>query len=164
VRGHRESAVKRPWHWIFPIVYGLHLLDEGLVAGGLPRWSTEQGFHFTMQNWLSVSIISFFLFTSSVWLVARQTWPSWVLLALATHMALHVLTHLGASAWWSSISPGTLSGLLLVAPLAVWSGWWGMHALSRGTLVRAAIIGAATFQAPWDLLVRFIFGLPFGTV
>jgi len=161
VHGSREGAAKRPWLWVFPLVYGLHLVDEGLFAGGLPRWSTEHGFHFTLQNWLSVTAISFVLFTGAVWLVARRTWPSWVVLALAIHMTLHALVHVGASAWWLSLSPGTLSALILVVPLVLWTAWWAWRVLSRRERVRAAIVGVLTFQAPWDLLLRFIFGLPF---
>ena len=149
----------RPWPWLFAVVYGLHLLDEYFVPPGLPQWSTERGFHFTTQLWLSVSIISFSIFSASVWLVARRAWPPWVLVALAVHITLHALAHLGASAWALSFSPGLLSGLILALPLAVWTFRWAQHALSRKALLLSAILGAATFQAPWDVLVRLLFGL-----
>jgi hypothetical protein len=155
--------VSRPWPWLFAAVYGLHLLDEGLVAGGLPRWSSEQGFHFTVLNWLSVSSLSFFLFTGTVWLVARRTWPPWVLVVLAVHLTLHGLAHFGASMWWHSLSPGALSGIVLALPLAAWTFRWARLALPPKTFVGAAVLGAATFQAPWDLLVRIVFGLPMWT-
>ena len=80
---HPEPTPRRPWPWLFVVVYGLHLLDEGLVAGSLPMWATEHGYHFTTQHWLSVSLISFCLFSASVWMVARRTWPPWVLVTLA---------------------------------------------------------------------------------
>lgn len=153
----------RPWPWLFVVVYGLHLLDEGLVAGGLPQWATEHGFHFTTLNWLSVSIVSFCLFSASAWLVARQTWPSWVLLALAVHITLHALAHLGAAIWTLSLSPGMLSGLILALPLAIWTFLWAKHALGRKVLVFSSILGVATFQAIWDVLVRLVFGLQFWT-
>jgi hypothetical protein len=159
----RATTPMRPWPWLFAVVYGLHLLDEGFVPPGLPRWSTEHGFYFTIQNWLSVSVVSFSLFSASVWLVARRTWPAWVLVALAVHITLHALAHIGASAWTLSISPGMLSGLILALPLAAWTFRWARHALQRRVLVRAAILGAASFQAPWDLLVRLLFGLRFWT-
>ena len=154
----------RPWPWLFVVVYGLHLVDEGLVAGSMPQWATERGFHFTTQHWLSVSIISFCLFSASVWLVARRTWAPWVLVALAVHITLHALAHLGAAIWALSLCPGMLSGLFLALPLAVWTFQWARHAFSRKVLVRACILGVATFQAIWDVLVRLLFGLQFWTV
>ncbi len=158
---HPEATLRRPWPWLFVVVYGLHLFDEGLVAGSLPQWSTEHGYHFTTQHWLIVSSISFCLFSASVWMVARRTWPPWVLVALAVHITLHALAHLGATVWALSFSPGLLSGLTLALPLAVWTFRWAEHALSRKVLVRAAILGVVSFQAPWDVLVRLIFGLQF---
>ena len=154
-----EPTLMRPWPWLFAVVYGLHLLDEGIMGGGLPQWSTARGFYFTAQHWLSVSIISFCLFSATVWLVARGTWPPWVLVALAVHITLHALAHIGATVWWRSISPGALSGLILCLPLAAWTFRWARHALSRRVLIRSAILGAATFQAPWDVLARLLFGL-----
>lgn len=82
-------AASRPWPWLFAIVYALHLLDEGLVAGGLPDWST-----------------------------------------------------------------------VLALPLATRTLRWARAALPRRLLLGAALCGMASFQAPWDLLVRWVLGLP----
>ena len=159
----RARSIARPSPWLFAAVYALHLLDEGLVAGGLPHWSTQNGFHFTSLNWLSVNAVSICLFGAAASLVDRGTWPSWVLVSLAVHIALHAVVHLGASAWWLSLSPGTITGVLPGLPLAAWTLCWARHALDRRLAVRAAILGMLTFQAPWDLLVRLLFGLQFRT-
>ena len=45
-------------------------------------------------------------------------------------------------------------------PLASWTLRWSGDEYDRRVILRAALIGAATFQAPWDLLVRWLFGLP----
>lgn len=156
-----ELPTPQPIPWLFAGVYVAHLLDEGLFAGGLADWSTARGFHFTIENWLFVNAASVCLFTLAVALVARNRWPSWVLVSLSVHIALHAFAHVGASLWWRAISPGTLSGLALALPLAVWCARWGWQTLEPRTLARAAAIGAATFQAPWDLLVRLVFGLRF---
>lgn len=152
-----------PPSWLFALTYAMHLLDEGLVAGGLPRWSTAHAFQFTFVHWLSVSSISLVLFSGATALVARRVWPSWVLVSLAVHVSLHALVHLGASVWWLSLSPGTLSGAALALPLAFFTLRWGLHALGRRTFVRAVAIGAVSFQAPWDLTVRLVLGLPIWT-
>ncbi len=156
-----RSPITRPAPWIFAVVYGLHLFDEGTFAGGLAHWSTEQGFYFTIENWLVANAISICLVVVAVYLVARDTWPSWVLVSISVHLTLHAIAHLGVSVWWWSLSPGAISGLLLALPLAIWCLCWGRRALEPRTFVRAVLIGAATFQAPWDLLVRLLFGLQF---
>jgi hypothetical protein len=150
-------AAPRPW--LFATVYALHLLDEGLAPPGLAAWGMAQGYYFTFGHWLSVSLLSFVLFGGALWLVARGTWPPWVLVALAAHVALHALLHVGASLWASSLSPGTATGVLLALPLAAVTFEWGRAELRRPLLLRALLLGAATFQAPWDLAIRLAFGL-----
>ena len=151
--------MRRPAPWLFALVYGLHLLDEGLLPPGLARWANDLGYPFSPEHWLAVSSASFVLFSAALWLVARRTWPSWVLVALATHIGLHGLAHLGASVWAGSVSPGMLTGLFLALPLSVWTFRWGQQVLDRKLLVRSVLVGAATFQVPWDLMIRLAFGL-----
>lgn len=154
-----RPPITRPAPWLFAAVYALHLADEGMLSGGLAHWSTEHGFYLTLGNWVFANLLSISLVITSVLLVARGTWPSWVLVSISVHMILHAIAHAGASLWWWSLSPGALTGLFLAIPLAVWCLRWGRSAFERGTFIRAALIGAATFQAPWDLLVRLLFGL-----
>jgi hypothetical protein len=155
----KRPPISRPAPWLFVAAYALHLFDEGTLSGGLARWSTEHGFHFTIENWVFVNAISITVVVAAAYLVARNTWPPWVLVSISVHLALHAFVHVGASLWWSSLSPGAITGLLFALPLAIWCLVWGRHALDTRTFVRAAFIGAATFQAPWDLLVRSLFGL-----
>ncbi len=154
-----RPPISRPAPWLFAAVYALHLLDEGTLFGGLAHWSTRHGFHFTIENWILANAVSISVVVVAVYLVARDTWPSWVLISISVHIALHAFAHAGASLWWWSLSPGAITGLSLALPLAIWSLRWGRRAFEPRAFVRAVLIGAATFQAPWDLLVRFLFGL-----
>lgn len=151
--------MRSPAPWLFALIYGLHLLEEGLLPPGMVRWSNDFGYSFSFEHWFVVSSASFVLFSGASWLVARGSWPSWVLVALATHIGLHGLLHLGASVWVRSVSPGTLTGILLALPLSVWTFRWALQELDRKLLLRSALLGAATFQAPWDLMIRLAFGL-----
>ena len=64
------------WTWLFPPVYGLHLLDEYFTSIGLAVWSTQQsGITFTEAAWLAVNVPSLALFTVSTSLAVRRTWP-----------------------------------------------------------------------------------------
>ena len=87
-----------PSPWLFPLVYGIHLLDEYFLPPSLAPWSVEQwNLHFTKELWLAINIPSWLLLTGAVWLVARRTWPAWVLVSLAVNIGLHALMHLVAS-------------------------------------------------------------------
>ena len=154
-----QAPISRPAPWLFAATYALHLFDEGTLSGGLAHWSTEHGFHFTIQNWVFANVVSISAVIIAVYLVARDTWPAWVLVSISVHLSLHALAHTGASLWWWSVSPGAISGVLFALPLAIWCFRWGWRAFEPRILIRATFIGAATFQAPWDLLVRFLFGL-----
>ncbi len=159
-----RPTISRPAPWLFTATYALHLFDEGTLSGGLAHWSTSHGFHFTIENWVFANAIAISFLITAVYLVTRDTWPSWVLVSISVHLSLHAFAHVGASLWWWSLSPGAITGVLLALPLAIWCLCWGWRAFEPPTLARAALIGAATFQAPWDLLVRFVFGLRVWTI
>ena len=61
-----HSAIARPAPWLFAAAYALHLLDEAAVSGGLARWSTERGFHFTIENWLLANAITIVLLVTAL--------------------------------------------------------------------------------------------------
>jgi hypothetical protein len=161
----RESEVTRPSPWLFALAYTLHLMDEYLVPPGLPGFAVEQfNFYFTEQHWLIVNAISLAAFWGAVGLIARGTWPSWVLVALATHLCAHGTIHLVASVLVLSPSPGLASGVALSLTLCVWTLLWAARTLDRRDFVRAFAIGLVTFQAPWDFFVRLVFGLRWSAV
>ena len=76
-----EHPSLRPAPWPFAAVYALHLLDEGTLFGGLAHWSTSRGFYFTIENWLLANAVSIGVVIAAVYLVTRDTWPSWVLVS-----------------------------------------------------------------------------------
>jgi len=165
MRDESELIVARPWPWFFSLVYTIHLLDEYLAPPGLPQWTVERfNFYFTEQHWLIVNVISLSVFWTVVWLVARGTWPSWVLMTLATHIFAHATVHSVASAWAVSLSPGLSSSLALSIPLAIWTFVWAARTLDTRVVVWSFLLGLATFQAPWDVLARLVFGLRWSAV
>ncbi len=155
-----NPVVAQPRPWLFALAYALHLADEYFAPPSLAPWGTEHfNIYFTKSMWLAVNISSLILFLTTVWLVARRTWPSWVLVTLAVHMSLHALMHGLASAWAASASPGLSSSLLLILPLAAWTLLWARGTLDKRVLLGSGILGIATFQPPLDFLVRLAFGL-----
>lgn len=114
------AVISAPSPWLFAFVYAVHLVDEGGVAGGLPAWATAHGYLFTLRHWLWVSSISLLLFSTSVWLVSRHTWPSWVLVAeSASHGVLvAAITNDGEREWMFYVADdgGTTSRLVHEVP------------------------------------------------
>ncbi len=152
------AAAPRPA--LFVAVYAIHLLDEGLVQGGLAAWSTRNGFHFSIENWVFVNVVSMLVVTTAMLQVARGRWPSWLLVSMAVHLLLHAAIHVVATVLWQSLSPGAVSGVLVAAPLAFVTLRWGWRSLDSRSLILGSLVGVLSFQAPWDLLVRVLFGLP----
>lgn len=140
--------------------YALHLGDEGLLLGGLSRWSMAQGFHLSKANWIAANAIAGLLLGIVVLGISRRRWPDWLLVSISAHLVLHGLIHSAASIWWSSLSPGAITGVFVALPLSVWCLLWARSALTRRDLVVGLIVGALSFQAPWDVAVRRALGLP----
>ncbi len=158
-----SEAVRKPPLGLFVATYVVHLLDEIALFGGLPGWGMERGFYFTIENWLIANSIAICLLLVAVFLTSRGIWPAWVRVSIATHLSLHAIIHLCASLWGASLSPGALTSVAFLIPLAIWCFRWARSSFSRRTLTIAVLIGAATFQAPWDLLLRLLLGLPVWT-
>jgi hypothetical protein len=149
------------WIWLFPPVYLVHLLDERLFGIGTAEFATRYlGMHFTDFAWLLVNVPSFLLVTLTAWLVARRSWPQWLAVTLATHLALHALGRVPTSIWFSTIAPGLLSGLLLCLPLAVATWIWAERGLSRTQLLRGLLLGLASFQPLWHFLLLPVLPAP----
>lgn len=142
------------WLWSFPAVYLIHLLDERCYGIGTATFATEYlDIYFTDAAWLAVNVPSFLAVTAAAWLVARRTWPDWVAVALATHLALHGLGRLPASMWFGTVAPGLLSGLVLCTPLALATFARGYRSLPRAQLGTGVLVGIASFQPLWHLLL-----------
>ena len=147
------------WIWLFPLVYGLHLLDERFVGPGVAVWSTQAfGITFTNEAWLAVNVPTFAVLAVATWFVSRGYWPSWVTAALATHVAAHAILHTGASAWAVSWSPGLATSLLACVPLAVATFSRAFVSLTPGQLCRGVLGGVLSFQPLWHAVLLPVLG------
>ncbi len=153
VEGSRSTAAAR-WVSLYPLVYLTHLIDERFFGAGTATWWAERtGVYFTNSGWLAVNIPSFALMTLAAWLVARRTWPSWVAVSLATHIALHALVRIWGTALYLSLSPGVLTGVALCLPLSIYTWRLAARSLHRTDLLRGAAVGLASFQPVWHTLL-----------
>ncbi len=139
---------------LYPGVYLVHLIDERYYGIGTADFATQYfGIYFTNEAWWAVNVPSLMMLTATATLVARQVWPRWLAVALATHLALHGLMRVPTSAWTLTIAPGLISGLLLCLPLSVITLLWGWSALPRTQFRNGILVGIASFQHLWHFLL-----------
>lgn len=147
-----QKIYSNGWLFLFPSVYLAHLIDERYFWIGTAEFSTRYlGIYFTNGVWWAVNVPSMVLVAVTALLVARGTWPQWVAISLAVHLALHGLGRIPTSLGTLTIAPGLVTGVLLCTPLAAVTLWRGYKALSRPEMVRGGLVGLASFQPFWHV-------------
>jgi hypothetical protein len=148
------SDVPRPWLWIFPPIYFLHLLDERFFGIGTAAWATQHmGVYLTNDAWLIINVVWFILLTLTTWLVARGTLPKWVVVVLATHIAIHSLTRIWGSIVFAGWSPGVLTGVVVGMPWATTIFYRAIRVYSPRQVALGVIGGVLSLQPLWDFLM-----------
>jgi hypothetical protein len=139
-----ENAFGGAWIWLFPTAYLVHLAEEFWSPPTFYVWASRfAGIDFTARVFLATNTLFAALMIVAVALIRRGTWPPWVVLALATVVALNGLLHLLGTALSRSYSPGLLSGLLLYLPLGAATLVRGTRQLGTGAVQRGVAAGIA---------------------
>ena len=111
------------------------------------------GVYLTNEAWLIINIVWFVLLTLTTWMVARGTLPSWVVVILATHMAIHSLTRIWGSVVFPGWSPGVVSGVAVGLPWAMAVFYRGFRVYSHRQLAFGVLGGVLSLQPLWDFLM-----------
>lgn len=149
------------WLSLFPAIYLVHLVDERFFGIGTAIFSTRYfGIYFTNAAWWAVNVPSVIALSLAALLVARGSWPQWVVVALAIHLLLHGLLRVPTSLWTFTIAPGLITGLLLCTPLAAATLWRARTAFSKRDAIRGLFAGAASFQPLWHLVLLPVLPAP----
>lgn len=113
------------WGWLFPATYALHILEELLGGEGFAAWMARvAGVELGARQFLVWNALALLLMASGVVLAERFRHLRWLLLAYGVAFLLNALSHLAATLYTETYSPGLVTGLLLWLPL-------GAHALLR---------------------------------
>ncbi|HEX9918450.1 MAG TPA: HXXEE domain-containing protein, partial [Pyrinomonadaceae bacterium] len=105
--------------WLYPATYAIHLLEELWGGEGFTAWLARvAGVQLSTHKFLVWNALALALTALGVWLAARYRRLRWLPLAYAVAFLLNALSHLAASLYTNSYSPGLVSGLLLWLPLA----------------------------------------------
>jgi drug/metabolite transporter superfamily protein YnfA len=111
-----RAAWPAAWAWVFPATYALHILEEWW--GGFNVWAARlTGVEATPGEFLLWNGVALLSMSASIVLTLRFKSFGWLLLAYGTAFLLNALSHLIASLYTTSYSPGLVTGLLFWLPL-----------------------------------------------
>jgi hypothetical protein len=106
------------WGWLYPATYAIHILEELWGGEGFIAWLARvAGVELAARQFLIWNALALLLMAAGVWLASRYKSLRWLPLAYAVAFLLNALSHLAASLYTVSYSPGLFSGLLLWLPL-----------------------------------------------
>jgi len=116
----RSSVESWPaaWGWLFPASYAIHILEEWWGGEGFTAWlASVAGVELAARQFLYWNALALLLTAVGVALTLRFRNLRWLLLAYGVAFLLNALSHLAASLYTVTYSPGLFSGLLLWLPL-----------------------------------------------
>jgi len=118
MRPGERTAWPAAWGWLYPATYAIHILEELWGGEGFTAWLARvAGVELSAGQFFNWNALALLLMASGVWLALRYRHLRWLLLAYGVAFLLNALSHLAASLYTLSYSPGLLSGLLLWLPL-----------------------------------------------
>jgi hypothetical protein len=114
----RRARWPAAWGWLFPATYALHILEEWRGGEGFTAWMARvAGVELSTGRFLVWNAAGLVLMSVGVLLTMRFRHLRWLTLAYGTAFLLNALSHLAASLYTNSYSPGLISSLLLWLPL-----------------------------------------------
>jgi hypothetical protein len=130
------------WVWLFPATYLIHIAEELWLGEGFHVWvSRFGGGGLELETFVALNAIALVFVIAGIAPVRTVRSMNWFIVAIATTLSLNGVTHLMASAYTASYSPGLISGNLLWIPLAVF-GWWQVrHRVSQNAFRAAVLFG-----------------------
>jgi hypothetical protein len=130
------------WNWLYPATYAIHILEELWGGEGFNAWLARvAGVQLSTHRFLLWNALALSLTALGVWLASRYTQLRWLPLAYAVAFLLNALSHLAASLYTNSYSPGLVSGLLLWLPLATLALLYSTRTLSRRARRAGLLVG-----------------------
>ena len=106
--------------WLFPAVFAVHIVEEGLAGEGFCRWIRRTvGREIAPGTFVAANLVFEAAMVAAVHRATRRDDAAWVAPALGLIGAANGLGHLAGSVATRSYSPGVASGAGLWAPLGL---------------------------------------------
>ena len=136
------SSPTGPWIWLFPLAYGLHIVEE--YAFHFPAYiANVSGQHLSNMQFLLLNAALLFLTAAvTVFVLARPS-EAWMVVTLAAVLAINAAVHLLGSIVTATYSPGSVTAAVLYIPLVVYAVRRVLPHLVRSQAIRAVVLGAA---------------------
>jgi hypothetical protein len=151
------------WHyrdpallWLFVPAYAIHLAEEFWAGPGLPAWiALLAGSRLPVSAFIAINAVAMILLVAGVRAATRTESAGWIVVAIATIVALNAVLHLLGSLVTGTYSPGMVSGVVVYLPLGMLTLIRAAHqqepaAFARGAgacVVIHAIVAAVAFTA-----------------
>lgn len=136
------SSPTGPWVWLFPLAYGLHIVEE--YAFHFPAYvANVSGMHISNSGFLFLNAVFWLLTVAAICIVLARPSQVWLVITLAAVLCINAAVHVLGSIVTATYSPGTVTGVLLYVPLVVYALRRVLPHVSRGIAMRAVALGAA---------------------
>ncbi len=140
--GMKRAGWPAAWGWLHPATYAIHILEEWRGGEGFTAWMARVvGVELSAGKFLVWNVFALALMSIGVALAMRFRHLRWLLLAYGTAFLLNALTHLAASLYTNSYSPGLVSSLLLWLPLGALTLVYFKPTLSRRARRAGLVVG-----------------------
>ena len=141
--------------WLYPASYLLHIIEELWGGDGFVAWFSKAFSRgLTDRSFLTLNCLALALLTAGIILILKGAPLRWLLPSFATAVLTNGLSHLLASLWTASYSPGTYTGLLLWVPLGAGTLWHMWARMKAGKFWTGVTLGLSIHAVV--LLVLFL--------
>jgi hypothetical protein len=132
----------RPWVWLFPLAYGLHIAEEYWLH--FPIWVSQISRSFVSNaQFLFLNGVFWLLMVVAVVAIRGRTSLAWLVVTLAAILGMNAALHLLGCLVTRSYSPGSVTAAFLYLPLVLYASRQVLPRVPRGLALRAAALGAA---------------------
>ena len=139
---HRADQFTGGWAWLFPLSYLAHIAEE--YWGGFHVWIARfWGVESSDANFLAWNGGALVMMCVGVGLVLATKSYRWLLVSFGTVVLINAVAHALGSVATRSYSPGLVTGLLLYAPLGLFTLLRARRSVNARTLRAGLIVGVA---------------------
>lgn len=151
-----EASRPGLWIWLFPATLAVHFMEELSLHGGFYSWlSTVTDERLPGAMLLPAAIVGVALASGAVYLAIRDPRFLWVVPALGGIYLVNAIFHVMASWLTGTLSPGTVSGLVLWLPLGTAGVAWSFRSLPTRRALLGTGVGLGAGLAILALVVPF---------
>ena len=135
------------WLWLLPFAYTAHIADEFFVGSGFYTW-VGAFVPFSAASFLATNFMIISLITVAVAVARRSDAGRFLAVAVFIQFGLHgLIVHPAFSLWEGTASPGLVTGVVVLVPLALVGFRWASEVLPSRQVARGVAAGVLLFAS-----------------